>query len=113
MTESQVVSKLVRKLNEHGHFWKSADRFRAGVPDIVGCYKGRFAGIEVKVEYNKPSPIQIYTMLQIIKHGGYAGLVTYSNKTKLWWIHGEGYSFSESVEEILRVIDSGGNHIEN
>ena len=32
---------------------------RAGIPDIICCYKGRFIGIEVKDEGNKPSELQL------------------------------------------------------
>ena len=108
-----MVSKLIKSLSEYGHFWKSSDRFRAGVPDVVGCVHGRFLGIEAKIDYNKPSAIQTYTLLQIIKHGGYACVITYSNRSKKWWIQGKDYSLSEGVEEIFKVCMLGGNHIEN
>ena len=32
---------------------------RAGIPDIICCYKGQFIGIEVKDEGNKPSELQL------------------------------------------------------
>ena len=32
---------------------------RAGIPDIIACIKGRFIGIEVKDEGNKPSELQL------------------------------------------------------
>jgi len=101
MTESQAVTKLVSELRTHGHFWKATDRFRAGVPDIVGCVDGRFIGIEAKIDYNKPSEIQAYTLLDIAKNGGYAVVVTYSNKSKRWWIGDTGYDFRDVVAYIL------------
>ena len=113
MTESQAVSKLIKKLSEHGHFWKSSDRFRAGVPDIVGCLAGRFAGVEAKIDYNTPSSIQVYTLCEIVKHGGYAGVVTYNNRNKKWWLAGKSYTISECVEEIVKCSSKGDNHIEN
>ena len=113
MNESQATSKLLKKLKEHGHFWKASERFLAGVPDIVGLYKGRFAAIEMKVDYNCPSPIQVYTMLSIAKHGGYVGIVSYSNKSKRWWLLGENYSISDVVEQVIKRIEGGGNDLEN
>jgi hypothetical protein len=113
MNESQATSRILKKLKEHGHFWKCSDRFVAGVPDIVGLYKGRFAGIEMKVDYNHPSAIQIHTMLSIAKHGGYAGVVTYNNKSKKWWLLGKAYTISEVVVQIIKRIEGGGNDLEN
>ena len=42
-----------------------------GVPDIVGCYKGRFFSIEVKREGAKPTPIQTRRMKEITDAGGW------------------------------------------
>ena len=113
MTESQATSKLIKRLNEHGYFYKISDRFRAGIPDIVGCYKGHFVAIEMKIDYNHPSAIQVHNMLGIAKHGGYVGVVTYSNRLKKWWLLGIDYTFSEVVTQILKRIEAGGNDIEN
>lgn len=43
-----------------------------GVPDIVGCYKGRFFSIEVKREGGKPTAIQSRRMQEIVDAGGLA-----------------------------------------
>jgi hypothetical protein len=44
-----------------------------GVPDRVGCYKGRLFGIEVKRDINtKPTPIQERRMAEIRGAGGWA-----------------------------------------
>lgn len=43
-----------------------------GVPDIVGCYKGRFFSIEVKREGGKPTAIQTRRMQEIVDAGGLA-----------------------------------------
>lgn len=34
---------------------------RAGTPDLLVCYMGRFLGLEVKVPGGKPTPIQVHT----------------------------------------------------
>lgn len=43
-----------------------------GVPDIVGCYKGRFFAIEVKREGGRPTPIQMRRIGEIKDASGYA-----------------------------------------
>ena len=113
MNESQATTRLLKKLKEHGHFWKASDRFLAGVPDIVGVYKGRFAGIEMKVDYNHPSAIQVHTMLSIAASGGYVGVVSYNNKSKRWWLLGSAYSISEVAAQIIKRIEGGGHDLEN
>jgi len=112
MNETTATTKMVGALQKQGHFWKASDKFRAGIPDIVGCYRGRFVGVEMKVDYNHPSQIQVYTLLQIINNGGYAGVVTYNNRNKKWWIRGTGYDFSGVVDHILEKAATGGNDIE-
>lgn len=46
----------------------------AGIPDLIGCYKGRFVGIEVKTPENKAgaTKLQMWFIRQIIKAGGIA-----------------------------------------
>lgn len=50
---------------------------RAGIPDIICCYKGRFVGIEAKEPGNHPSELQLAHGRQIVKAGGLF-LVAYS-----------------------------------
>ena len=48
---------------------------RAGIPDIIICYKGKFLGVECKAGYNKPSALQEREMAAIHKAGGAAMVV--------------------------------------
>ena len=52
MPESSVKSGMLGFLRKYGGLWcnihKSPYTTPAGVPDIVGCYRGAFVGIEVK-----------------------------------------------------------------
>lgn len=43
---------------------------KAGIPDIIACYKGLFIGIETKVGKNKMSKLQEVHKDQIIKSKG-------------------------------------------
>lgn len=49
--ESQLRTKIVKALRERGGFWAVIHQSGTqiiGLPDIVGVYRGRFYGIEVK-----------------------------------------------------------------
>ena len=60
-------------LNFHG-----GDPFMPrGIPDIIGCYKGRFVAIELKRPGEKPSAIQ-GKVLRMLKIAGALTTVAYS-----------------------------------
>lgn len=53
------------------HFMPQMGGFgRNGVPDIIGCYKGRFFAIEVKREGKKLTPLQERQGAAIVANGG-------------------------------------------
>ncbi len=43
---------------------------KAGWPDLIGCYRGRFFGIELKTKKGRPSPAQKEAHMAIITAGG-------------------------------------------
>ena len=45
---------------------------RSGVPDIVGCWEGRYFAIECKAPGNKPTGLQLKEMEAIQQAGGVA-----------------------------------------
>lgn len=53
-------------------FYKAADKWTSGIPDIIGTVCGTFFGIELKKEGEKPRKLQEYVIQQIRKAGGYA-----------------------------------------
>ena len=59
--ETAFVAQIKRYLKSKGAYcekiWGGGFQ-SAGIPDIIGCYKGYFIGIEAKVGNNKPSEIQ-------------------------------------------------------
>lgn len=80
--EKQFENKIKRLLKERGAWFLktfSNGIQRAGVPDLLVCYKGRFIGIEVKAEKGVISPLQIREIVHIRKAGGYALEVRPSN----------------------------------
>ena len=45
---------------------------RAGIPDLLACYKGEFIAIELKAEKGKVSKLQLLEIERIRKAGGHA-----------------------------------------
>lgn len=94
MDEGQLTRKIKEHLISRGAYaeviWGGG--FQAsGIPDILASYKGRFLGLEVKLEYNKPSRIQEVKIELINRSGGIARVVR----------------SIEDVEEVLREVDEG------
>jgi hypothetical protein len=80
--EVKVKRVVVAQLKELGayYFYPISGGFGAsGVPDIVGCYKGKFYGIECKAGKNKQTPIQLKNLTLIELSGGIASVVNEDN----------------------------------
>lgn len=57
-------------------FWyKANDRTTAGIPDIVGCVRGIYVGVELKL-HSKTSKIQDWTIDRINRAGGVSFVMT-------------------------------------
>jgi Holliday junction resolvase len=52
---------------------------RAGVPDIIACFKGHFLAIEAKAGKNKPTALQEREIANIRKAGGHAMVLNEDN----------------------------------
>ena len=92
MKEGTLVAKIKKYLIKNGAYCENiwGGGFQAaGIPDIIACYKGVFLGIEVKLDYNKPSEIQ-KAKLKLINDAGGIGIVAYS---------------IDDVTEVLREVD--------
>ena len=92
--EKKVKTKVVAILKELGayYFYPITGGYGAsGVPDIVGCYKGRFFAIECKAGKGKTTALQEKNIAQIIAQGGLAIVVHEDN--------------IEDVNELLRRIE--------
>jgi hypothetical protein len=80
--EAKVKRKVVAHLKLLGayYFYPVTGGYgHSGVPDIVGCYRGRFFGFECKAGRNKPTPLQLANLTQIGEVGGIALVVNESN----------------------------------
>lgn len=88
MTDEEFVNKLLTKgVNNETKLQKAVQKYliskgcyefkvhgslymKAGIPDIICCYKGKFIAIETKVGKNKMSKIQEIHKEQILYAGG-------------------------------------------
>lgn len=80
--EVKVKKKVVAQLKELGayYFYPVTGGYGAsGVPDIVGCYRGTFFGIECKAGKNKPTPLQQKNLDSISAMGGIAMVINEDN----------------------------------
>jgi len=80
--EKKVKTKVVEILKGFGayYFYASTGGYGAsGVPDIIGCHKGRFFGIECKAGKGKTTALQEKNIAQIIAQGGLAIVVNEDN----------------------------------
>lgn len=56
-------------------FQKWSDRFTAGLPDLIGCVRGRLLAIELKSEGKTATFLQKLTLERIQKAGGRAVVI--------------------------------------
>jgi len=92
--EKKVKTKVVAILKELGayYFYPITGGYGAsGVPDIVGCYKGRFFAIECKAGKGKTTALQEKNLNNIMTAGGTAMVINEDNM--------------EDVNELLRHIE--------
>jgi hypothetical protein len=76
--EGKVKKKVGELLKQYGvyFFFPAMGSFgRAGVPDIIVCFRGMFLGVECKAGFNKPTALQEREMAEIQKAGGSAMVV--------------------------------------
>lgn len=80
--EVKVKKVVVKQLTSVGayYFYPVTGGFGAsGVPDVVGCYKGKFFGIECKAGKNKPTALQFQNLMKITAAGGISLVINEEN----------------------------------
>jgi Holliday junction resolvase len=90
--EKKVKTKVVAILKELRayYFYPVAGGYGAsGVPDIVGCYNGKFFAIECKAGKGKTTALQEKNIAQIIATGGKAIVVNEDNIDHVRYLLGE------------------------
>ena len=80
--EGKVKARVKKILTDMGAYYAmplGTGFGNAGVPDFLVCFSGRFFGIEVKANGNKPTALQLHNMVQIRKAGGIAFVIDETN----------------------------------
>ena len=93
--EAKVKKKVVAQLKEMGayYFYPVTGGYgQSGVPDVVGCYKGTFFGIECKAGSNKPTPFQDKNLTDIRKQKGIAVVINEKNVDNIRGIFDDYYN---------------------
>ena len=73
------VAELLKKYDAY-YFFPAMGAFgRAGIPDIVGCYGGRFFAVECKAGKGKTTAIQEAEIKKIQSAKGYAFVINEDN----------------------------------
>lgn len=81
-SEASVKVRIKRILNamDAYYFMPQAGIYgRAGVPDFIGCIKGKFFAIEAKANGNKPTKLQTIEMEKIEAHKGKTFVIDENN----------------------------------
>lgn len=80
--EAKVKAKIKKILDDNDVYHFSpfqAGMGRAGIPDIVACFKGTFIGIEAKAGKNTPTMLQERELDKIRYSGGHAIVINEEN----------------------------------
>lgn len=78
--ETRLTNRILKELRLEGGFWfkvHGGPMQESGIPDIIGCYMGRFVALEVKLP-NSDSKLSLRqrAKLHSIRHsGGYPYVV--------------------------------------
>lgn len=80
--EGKVKKKVAEVLKHYGayYFFPAMGAFgRAGIPDIIGCYRGYYFAVECKAGKGKTTAIQEAEIEKIRKAGGKAFVINETN----------------------------------
>jgi Holliday junction resolvase len=84
--EGKVKDQVREVLDSLGayYFFPPANGYgRAGIPDVVACYKGHFIAIECKVANKEPTELQKRELSRITKCGGTSFVANPTTVTQL------------------------------
>lgn len=80
--EGKVKARVKKVLDALGvyHFSPNMAGYgRSGVPDIIGCFSGRFLAIECKAGNNRPTALQDRELQRIDDAGGISLVINEEN----------------------------------
>jgi hypothetical protein len=68
LSETRLKEKVLAMLKKEfpkAWVYKTSDRWKVRIPDVLVCREGRFFATELKVGKNKPTRLQLYVLKQI------------------------------------------------
>ena len=84
--EAKVKAKVRKILDEMGAYYTmpvTGGYGNSGVPDFVGCLRGKFFGVECKANGGKPTALQLKHLNDIRCAGGIALVIDETNVVNL------------------------------
>ena len=75
----RVVTKYLKEMGAYYFYPVTGGYGRSGVPDIIGCHKGKFFGIECKAGKGKTTALQQKNLEDIKTAGGFDWVVNEEN----------------------------------
>lgn len=76
MSESQIQKKIIDYLESlDAYVVKTIKCNRAGVADIIVCFRGHYIAFEVKAKGGKVSPLQLHHEQLVQESGGHSAVV--------------------------------------
>lgn len=87
--EGKVKAAIKKLLDQHDIYYfmpATAGYGRSGVPDFIGCARGRFFSIEAKAGKAKPTALQLREMARIKAGGGLAFVINEDNVDDLLYL---------------------------
>ena len=75
----KVVTSYLKELECYYFYPVTGGYGSSGVPDIVGCYEGKFFAFECKAGKNKPTALQEKHLYHILVSGGVSEVVNEEN----------------------------------
>ena len=73
LSETRLKEKVLAMLKKEfrdAWIYKTADRWKSGIPDVLVCKEGRFFAAELKVGKNKATRLQLSVLRKIQRAGG-------------------------------------------
>ena len=80
--EGKVKAAVRKMLAHHGIYYFMPPGMglgRSGIPDIIGCYNGRFIAIECKAGKGKATALQERELIAICNAGGFTYIAREDN----------------------------------
>lgn len=107
MAREKIFETKVKKYIEEQGGWQVkffANKYtKTGVPDILACINGYFVGIEVKADTGTATKLQLHTVEEIRKAGGFA-FVLYPSGFEVFKSFVEGLKYEVFNRDMPVVI---------